>query len=227
MSSISDYHPHQAHTDTQMPTDTPLVAQTVRHWCAHFGKKQASTMTTVRRRYGKGLSLDSVLTDEQVSVIFGTDTHRKVERQHRRPKPDKSPTPVPTPEPQPASAGFDMSALRSITFDVTCISIVVGHAALIWYDCASQWGTPGLIGGSIAFLIVMAALLVSTDSSRVRTSQSALWFVFVVDAAAWNVHYPTFRQYADIGDIQTGAFAAFLCLFSWVALYLYRDSKID
>ena len=222
MSPTSAHYP-LAHTDTQMPTDTPIVGQTVRHWCGHFRKKEASVMKAIRRKYGTGLSLDSVLTDQQVSAIFNTDTPAKREKTVRRPQPDKTPTPAP----QPASDGFDLSALRNIAFDITCISIVVGHASLIWYDCTSQWGTPGLIGGSIAFLIVMAALLVSTDATRVRTSSAALWFVFFVDAAAWFVHYPTFRAYTDIGDIQTGAFAGFLCLFSWVALYLYRDAKID
>lgn len=211
-----------AHTDAQMQTNTPDAGRTVRYWCGHYQKREASVMKAVRRKYGTGMSLDTLLSDEQVSVIFGSDNRRAKTRTPRTASPSQKRATEPD-----TDTTFDIAALRNIVFDITCIAIVVGHAALIWYDCTSQWGTPGLIGGSIAFLIVMAALLVSTDASRVRTSASALWFVFFVDAAAWFVHFPTFQQYADIGDIETGAFAAFLCLFSWVALYLYRDSKID
>lgn len=213
-----------------MQTHTHETGRSVRYWCGHYGKKEASVMKAVRRKFGTGMSLDSLLSDEQVSVIFSTDK-RPATTNQIAPKSARRHTHKPSPgtdtQPVPDADTFTIARLRGIVFDATCIAIVVGHAGLIWYDCVSQWGTPGLIGGSIAFLIVMAALLISTDATRVRTSGNALWFVFFVDAAAWFVHYPTFSAGASIGNIETGAFAAFLCLFSWLALYLYRDSKID
>lgn len=207
-----------------------VSGQTVRYWSRHYGKKEASVMKAINRKFGTGYTRDSILTPEQVSAIFSDDKPVKTaSRQPRLQQPPSAPREIHkthTPQPEPQEV-FSIEALRGIVFDVVCIGIVVGHASLIWYDCATQWGAPGTIGGGLAFLIVMAALLISTDASRVRTSASALWFVFFVDAAAWFVHYPTFQMYADIGDTETGAFAAFLCLSSWVALYIYRDSKID
>lgn len=207
-----------------MPTE--ISGQTVRYWSRHYGKKEATVMKAINRKFGTGYTRDSILTPAEVSEIFSDDKPAKTaSRQPRLQQPPAAPRTAH--KPQPEQEAFSIEALRGTVFDVVCISIVVGHASLIWYDCATQWGTPGAIGGGLAFLIVMAALIISTDASRVRTSSSALWFVFFVDAAAWFVHYPTFQMYADIGDTETGAFAAFLCLSSWVALYIYRDSKID
>jgi len=123
--------------------------------------------------------------------------------------------------------GPDVNRIRRAAFDLTCISIVFGHAVLIWYDCAAMWGTPGLIAGGIAFLVVLATLLIATDNTRERTSETALWVVFLIDVSAWWIHYPTFLRSANIGEVQTGALAALLCAFSFAALYIYRDSKID
>ena len=105
--------------------------------------------------------------------------------------------------------------------------IVLGHAFLIWYDCAVQWDTPGIIGGCLAFCIVLAALLLAADKTRVRTSDTALWFVALVDCLAVFVHYPTFSYNARIGDIQTWVLSVFLASVSWVALYLFRDYNQD
>lgn len=105
--------------------------------------------------------------------------------------------------------------------------IVLGHAFLIWYDCAAQWDTPGIIGGCLAFCIVLAALLLAADKTRVRTSDTALWFVVLVDCLAVFVHYPTFSDNAKIGDIQTWVLSVFLASVSWVALYLFRDYNQD
>jgi hypothetical protein len=115
---------------------------------------------------------------------------------------------------------------RTVALDFLLISVIVGHASLVWYDCATQWSTPGAIGGGVTFLIVLAALLLASDETKNRTSEAALYFVLLVDCAAYFVHYPTFQRVAGIGNIETGAFAAFLCACSWVALYLFRDSKL-
>lgn len=106
------------------------------------------------------------------------------------------------------------------------VATVLGHAGLIWYDCSVQWDTPGQIGGGMAFVIVTASLLIATDPTRTRTSSFAMWFVALIDLGAWWVHFPTFQR-AGIDDVITGVFAAFLCAASWVALYLYRDYRID
>lgn len=112
--------------------------------------------------------------------------------------------------------------------DVLCIGIVMGHAILIAYDCAALWATPGLIGGGLAFMLQCLALLYSRNQDKVRTSGTALWVVAFVDVCAWFVHYPTFlASSADVSPIVTGSLCALLCFFSFIALYLYRDSKIS
>ena len=126
-----------------------------------------------------------------------------------------------------ARPAYSIADFRTAVFDATCIIAVVSHSALIWYDCAIMWETPGIIGGGMAFIFACIGLLIATDSSKPRTSAAALWFMFVVDCAAWFVHYPTFKQGASIGDIQTGALCGFICLLSFAALYLYQDSKLD
>ena len=112
--------------------------------------------------------------------------------------------------------------------DALCIGIVMGHAILIAYDCAALWATPGLIGGGLAFMLQCLALLYSRNQDKVRTSGTALWVVGFVDFCAWFVHYPTFSESAaDVSPIVTGSLCALLCFFSFIALYLYRDSKIS
>jgi hypothetical protein len=119
-----------------------------------------------------------------------------------------------------------LDGVRPVALDAILIGIVAGHAGLICYDCAALWGVPGIIGGGLSFAVVIAALLLATDETRVRTSGSALYFVLFVDIAAWWVHFPTFQS-AAVPDEITGVFAGFLCAASWVALYLYRDKNID
>lgn len=119
--------------------------------------------------------------------------------------------------------------LRRFTFNAVCLAIVLGHAGLIWYDCAALWQEAGQIGGGLAFLFVLGCVLLATDASRVRTSAAALWIVAGVDIAAWWVHYPVFTRQMTAYDIkaETGALCAVICALSFFALVLYRDEKID
>lgn len=130
---------------------------------------------------------------------------------------------------QPEAAeqsGFDIGTIRGHFLSFVLLSVVLGHAALIWYDCSDLWGEPGTIGGGVAFLIILAAVLLATDETRIRTSGTALWFVFLIDICAWWVHFPTFQR-IGVSDVVTGCFCAFLCACSWAALFLYRDKNID
>ena len=106
-------------------------------------------------------------------------------------------------------------------------AIVLGHALMIWYDCKAQWDVTGMIGGALSFMIVLAALILSADKTKGRTSETALVFVALVDVLAIFVHQPTFEDSAKIGHIETWVFAVFLASVSWVALYLFRDYNQD
>lgn len=120
-----------------------------------------------------------------------------------------------------------IDSVRRWGFYLGCMAIVFGHAALIWYDCADRWKVPGMIGGGVVLLIVLVSVIISTDPTKNRTSSYAVTFVFFVDFAAYFVHYPVFSDSANIGSIETGIFCAFICACSWVALFLFRDSKLS
>lgn len=114
---------------------------------------------------------------------------------------------------------------RSYAFDTIMAGIAVGHAGLIWYDCASLWNTPGMIGGGLAFLMVIGALVIATDKDKASTSQDAMYFVFVVDCAAGFAHFAVFSEDTTVPAFATGIVSAFICLCSFAALYLFRNSK--
>ena len=188
---------------------------------------------TLRKRWsrnfpGQSFNASAVLSPEQRAVLSGGRGHKKHKASTgvsggRRAK-VSAPSPDKVAEAKPR---LSLDALRKYAFDGGCILAVVGHAGLIWYDCATLWLTPGVIGGGMAFVFACLGLLIATDPSKPRTSGYALGFMFCVDFAAWFVHYPTFTKTASIGDVQTGVLCGFICLLSFAALYLYQDSKLD
>ena len=121
----------------------------------------------------------------------------------------------------------DAKPFAFVLFSYICLSIVIAHAALIWHS-ALIWGVSGMIGGGIIFLIQIAAVSISSVAEKNRTSEFALFFVCLIDIAAWFIHYPAFiQENSSINPITTGFACAFLCASSFTALYLYRDSKLD
>lgn len=145
------------------------------------------------------------------------------------PKPEK----LPTPDGVPAATENDtaekepiLRAAARVSADILAFVIVIGHAGLLWYDCATLWGIPGQIGGGIVFAAVLLAVLICTQSNLPRSSNTALWFVLFVDIAAWWVHFEVFKT-PVVSDAITGSLCAFICASSFVALYLFRDSKLD
>lgn len=116
--------------------------------------------------------------------------------------------------------------IRRAIIDVILFSIVVLHGALVWYDCAILWDVPGQIGGGVVFMVVLAALLLSFDRYLTRTSANIVWFVLILDSSAWKVHFEVFKT-PVVDDMITGCVCAFICICSWFALYILRDSKTD
>lgn len=120
----------------------------------------------------------------------------------------------------------------AIGFRIGCILIVVGHALLIAYDAATLWGEPGKIGGCVAFLVVTSTLVISADLSQRDVSENMVWLVFLVDAAAFFIHYRTFwysnrvKGGMEVTEIETAFFAGFICVFSAAALYFFRQSLV-
>jgi hypothetical protein len=149
---------------------------------------------------------------------------------------------TPTPEIRPAKkkgekkpeapeiSRFDLALFLSQFRSAILICAVLLHAALIWYDVAQIAGTPGHFAGALLFLLAFCAVLFASDTSMPRTSEAAMWVVAAVDAFAWFVHVPVFEREIlargyGVGDLKTGVIAGVVCAASWLALYLYRDSK--
>jgi len=131
--------------------------------------------------------------------------------------------------PTPGRAKFTWPSfhqVRRFLISALLFTVVVMHGLLIWYDCAVLWDIPGQIGGGTVFIVVLAALLLASDATLPRTSGNALAFIFFVDCAAWKVHFEVFKT-PVVDNILTGSLCAFICAASFIALYLFRDSKLD
>ncbi len=139
------------------------------------------------------------------------------------PSPGQHEKPEPKPEPQEINWP-SLATVRRFFLDTILIGLVIGHAGLIWYDCAELWDVPGQIGGGLAFFIVVAALMLATDATKNVTSQIALVLVFLIDVAAWFVHRPVFETYRADGTV-TDVLCGFLCGMSFGALLIYRHQK--
>ena len=171
-------------------------------------------------------SLDRTLTAEQVAALSGQKQRTKKssfnpQRQSTPPAPDKTGD-------GNSARNFSetVGVVRHFAVGAVLVAVVICHAALVWYDCAHLYGWAGVIGGAAVFLIVLAAVLLAADREKYSTSEAALWFVFVVDCAAWWVHFPVFDT-PDVSSRVTGFLCGFLCAASWVALYLFRNYKLE
>lgn len=118
----------------------------------------------------------------------------------------------------------DLATVRRFVLNTILVGIPLGHAALVWYDCAELWAVPGQIGGGLAFFIIAAVVLLATDPTKNVTSQIGLFFALLIDAGAYWVHFPVFETYR-VPDVITGVLCAFLCALSWGALLMYRHQK--
>lgn len=204
------------HTD--MNTDSTRT-RTIKEWADKFGINPDTARRTIARKSGRTLGQLSELTPDEWNAWRPGKTAKRPARTVRTAEPT-----APRKEAKPRFTLPDISAVRRALLDIILVGIVVGHAGLIWYDCADLWGVPGQIGGGLAFFIIVAAVMLATDPAKNITSQIALVFAFLVDFAAWWVHYPVFQTYS-VSDEITGVLCAFLCLMSFGALLIYRHQK--
>lgn len=196
---------------------------------AELAEKSGGKYDTIYRKAKRKFpsedwSIDSVLTPEHIAVLSGKSYGRSKKPTVRIPRtvPPEVPAKVVVEEMEEK----EPVNFRRIAAGVLLIGVVVGHSGLVWYDCNALWGEPGLIGGGLVFIIALAALLFAADRDLPRTSGAALWFMFFVDCAAFWVHFPVFKT-PNISDTVTAALCIFICASSFVALYLFRDSKLD
>ena len=210
---------------------------------AEFSAQSGIKPDALRKRWkkvtgGKPFSIYAELSETELSALSVK------ERKELKPIPpvaqpipqyrESLPRSVPTTEkserkekPTKRPRSFSLDKLRAGATVVVLLLIVLGHAGLIWYDCAIQWGTPGLIGGGMAALIALSASMLTFDSTRIGTAQTALALVFFIDAGAWFIHYATFTRTAQIGNIETGVFAGAICAMSFASLYILKEFKLE
>lgn len=225
-------------------TFTPITAKDI-------AKKQNVDIATIRLRWNANFekgTFDSnrELSPEQVEILSRSKREKKTAPAPAKPATSKqiirtdSPIPVHQPAPAventpaPGRAKFAWPSIklptfhqvRRFTISALLFAVVVMHGLLIWYDCAVLWDIPGQIGGATVFIVVLAALLLASDATLPRTSGNALAFIFFVDCAAWKVHFEVFKT-PVVDNIVTGSLCAFICAASFIALYLFRDSKLD
>ena len=203
---------------------------TGREICAVYGMKEDTARQRNNTRLTGKWSLNRVYSDSEISVLLeGKPKSEPKQKAKSLPaktenKPEKQEEKKPKTEPKKR---FDIAKFRTGLVDVLCAIAVIGHGFLVWFDCWELWGKAGFIGGGLAFVIILIAFTLATDSTKNRTSENAMWFVFLVDLAAWKVHFDTFIRFSNVGEIVTGCLCAFLCACSFMALYIFRDSKLN
>lgn len=182
--------------------------------------------------------LDRVLSAEQVRILSGNPAKVPANPTVRKPRQVETKSEAIIHTPAPAGPGVflptarqaikwpTLAQIRNTAISCILIGVVLCHAGLIWYDCSQLWDMAGQIGGGAVFLIVLAAVMLAADQSHYATSEAALWFIFLVDCAAWWVHMPVFKT-PVVSDTITGSLCAFLCASSWMALYLFRAKNIE
>lgn len=207
-----------------------LDKKTVREWAEMSGKKPDTVRVQATRKLGRAIGQNDELSAAEWLTVYPDKARTSVQN----PKKKKSVFKESPSAAKELSAGKienekgwqlpDLTTVRRVLLDCILIGIVIGHAGLIWYDCADLWDVPGRIGGGLAFFVIVAAVMLSTDPTKNITSQIALVLAFLVDGAAWFVHFPVFQTYS-VDDNITKVLCAFLCAMSFGALLIYRHQK--
>ena len=180
----------------------------------------------VKSRLGEKYQANRPVTEKEISILLEGKPKQvsKIPPAKSETKPEKQEEKKPKTEPKKR---FDIAKFRTVLVDVLCAIAVIGHGILVWFDCWELWSRAGFIGGGLAFVIILIAFTISTDPTKNITSENALAFVFVVDAAAWKVHFDTFIRFSNVNHIVTGCLCFFLCACSFMALYIFRHSKLN
>ena len=219
-------------TDNKIETRT----RTIKEWAESAGLNPDSVRKAITRKTGRPYGLTSMLTPDEWEQWRPGKPGNVPEKSGKNPgnvrvkkasvltSPAAQNDVSPDIKPEQEVRFPQIATVRRTALDVLLIGIVIGHAGLIWYDCAAMWGEPGQIGGGLAFCIVLAAVMLATDSSKNITSQYALFLALLVDVGAYWVHFPTFQTYS-VPDAITSVLCVFLCAMSFGALFLYRHQK--
>ncbi len=128
--------------------------------------------------------------------------------------------------PQPVKAA--LKNWRVTAFVWMAFILVMGHAALVWYDVAFLWGMPGTIAGGVVFAFILSGMVLMGDSSLGEVRENMIWAVASLEALAIVVHQATFYRsagtafIAGLGIEYTWALAAVVCLCSIGSTIFYQ-----
>lgn len=202
--------------------------QTIAEFSAKTGRNADTVYRFARRKFpSQNWSINSAVTPELYEVLTAGKSDKTKPRSVRI---EKKPETIRLPEkpdtPPARQALPDLHTVRRFSIRLLLFVAVIGHAGLVWYDLATLWGVPGTIGGGLMFAVMLAALGLASDRSLNRTSEEALWFVALLDFAAYFIHFEVFRN-PEIGIWYTRALCGLICACSWACLYLFRSSKLD
>ncbi len=166
--------------------------------------------------------------EQQMSVAAMSRTKRTA-RKSRTVRPVAPAVENPAPETPSTSVGEGQKVEKPLFNSGFLKAIIYGHAVLIFADLTILYSIPGAIAGLLVGLFMHSATELADRPELNATSQIALIVCFVLDGLAWFVHVPAFRASLsnDVSDIVTQVLAGVVCLMSFAALYVVRESKLE
>lgn len=185
------------------------------------------TLEYICKKHDWKISPKTPLNDEQEQKIKSEKSFQKYLSGEPKVAKEKTEKPKEPVKPVTKTRFKFPKITRRNGIDFLAGGLVIGHGFLLWFDCWELWGKAGAIGGIFGVALIVLSFMLATDSNLNRTSSYALWFMFILDCAAWKVHFDTFTRYSNTSEVVTGFLCAFLCACSWAAMYLFRDSKLS
>ena len=171
-----------------------------------------------------GFDRHAPLSPEQIQILAPEKRGQKASI----PKAGKK-TGEPTFRPQPSLSESPLT-WKAWVFIACAFVLVIGHAALIWFDMATLWAMPGKIGGGIAFLFIFSGMILMSERSEkmVLIRENMLWAIGTLEALAVVVHHAAFYHNASVaysvglGSAALWGLVSVICLLSIGATIFYQ-----
>lgn len=175
-------------------TFSPLTAKDI-------AKQQKVDIATIRLRWNANFekgTFDSnrELSPEQVEIL-SQSKRTKRDAKPREKKIIRSETitvnqPAPASEVLPPAPGRAKFSWPDFGLSEFLALAVYGHTALVWYEVALIFGTPGILAGVVLFALKHCAVVVCRSEKFSDYHSDAFGVAFVLDALAVWVHFTAF-----------------------------------
>ena len=186
--TLPTFVPH-IHTDMGAIMTDIQTGKTVRDWARMSGRDEQTVMTQLRRRGMKGMSLDSVLSDEQWTALYANKSvsNQKqksnfsiIPQAEKRAVKEAPPAPVVDKESEIASFEWELWAINFLEMSL----ILIGLARLY------EW--PGLVLGAMCCLFLFKTQSLARHPKHMEAVKSALKVVLYMCIASGVLHLVTF-----------------------------------